>query len=511
MYGTAGDTTPPRSARAARPDRGVRSEPGAGAEYGVRIANRLRWMLLAALLVFNNAGFAGGRGTVGWANVLLVLGVGLAAWVSYRQEQGRAIAVREVLAISAVQDLLITAGVGLTGGYESHLFVLYYPSLVVLGLLMALPASVAYASAVGLVYAGLSLIGAQGATTAAAGAVMVKVLAERWLALYVVLGLSAWAMRHERRALRRAEATEAGLQRASDELQAALDSVAAVWQSTASSIEPSELARHVEATAVELGDDCRQIEAAAAELRGRAMTASHRGGVAVRASSQVAGLAHELAGLAWPTAAAIERADAARARARAVVEEWSTRSHTVGGLSATVRTVAEQTNLLAFNATIEAIQAGERGRRFAVVADEVRLVADRASKMAHEIDALSAEMWEGTQQVLDAFDEIGELLDHASALAELALRVGEQQHADAAALVQAAETAAAAAGENSAAAQAISGAVAGQVATVARLQEAARRLDGWAMALSEKKGEIETILSQRPGQPDNTPGVAAHR
>ncbi|MBN1661295.1 MAG: hypothetical protein JXA93_23075 [Anaerolineae bacterium] len=474
-------------------------------DHGVRVANRFRWMLLAALLVFNNSGLAPDLNLVGTlgrggANLLLILGVVLAAWVSYRLEQERAIDLGEVLAISAIQDLLITAGVGLAGGYESHLFILYYPSLAVLGLALPLPTSVAYASAVGVVYAGLGLILVDGATVAGMGAVIFKLVAERWLALYVVLGLSAWAMRHERTARCRVEAKVIGLQQTNDELRATLDRVAEVWQLTASAIDPSRLARHLEAAAAELSDDCRQIEAAAAELGGRAMTASHRGGVATRASGQVAGTARELASRAWPTTAAIEQADAARGRARAVVEEWSSRSQTVGGLSATVRKVADQTNLLAFNANIEAIQAGERGRRFAIVADEVRLVADQAIDMARGIDALSAEMWEGTQQVLDAIDEIGELLDHASALAELALRVGEQQQVDAAMLVQAAEIAAAAADENSASAQAITGVVTEQRATITRLQDAACRLDGWATVLYENKSAIDGILSQRTGQ-----------
>jgi methyl-accepting chemotaxis protein len=57
-----------------------------------------------------------------------------------------------------------------------------------------------------------------------------------------------------------------------------------------------------------------------------------------------------------------------------------------------VSELAEQTNILAINATIEAIGAGDSGKRFAVVADEIRRLADRVSASTKEIRGLIEEV-----------------------------------------------------------------------------------------------------------------------
>ncbi len=64
------------------------------------------------------------------------------------------------------------------------------------------------------------------------------------------------------------------------------------------------------------------------------------------------------------------------------------KSQQIGAVLEIVSELAEQTNILAINATIEAVGAGETGRRFAVVADEIRKLADRVAGSTKEIRGL---------------------------------------------------------------------------------------------------------------------------
>ncbi len=68
--------------------------------------------------------------------------------------------------------------------------------------------------------------------------------------------------------------------------------------------------------------------------------------------------------------------------------ELGKKSQQIGAVLDIVTELAEQTNILSINATIEAVGAGETGRRFAVVADEIRKLADRVAGSAKEIRGL---------------------------------------------------------------------------------------------------------------------------
>jgi methyl-accepting chemotaxis protein len=72
--------------------------------------------------------------------------------------------------------------------------------------------------------------------------------------------------------------------------------------------------------------------------------------------------------------------------------ELGKKSQEIGVVLDILSELAEQTNILAINATIEAVGAGDAGRRFSVVADEIRKLSDRVAGSTKEIRSLIDEV-----------------------------------------------------------------------------------------------------------------------
>jgi methyl-accepting chemotaxis protein len=87
------------------------------------------------------------------------------------------------------------------------------------------------------------------------------------------------------------------------------------------------------------------------------------------------------------------------------------RSQEIGGILDIINDLAEQTNILAINATIEAVGAGEAGRRFGVVAGEIRKLADRVGGSTKDIRRLIAEIRSAANTTVMATEDGAKAVD----------------------------------------------------------------------------------------------------
>ena len=194
---------------------------------------------------------------------------------------------------------------------------------------------------------------------------------------------------------------------------------ALVQQIQNSSIEVAVAGNTVNATASELASGSSEQAAGVVEITATmeelARTAAQ---IAANAASQ-ADLALRAERSGDTGAAAVEDAlhgvEEVQKRMSAIASRADTlgvRSKEIYRVLDLITEIAQETHLLSLNATIEAVAAGEHGRRFSVVADEVRRLAQRSQESVASVRSLLDEFAGSIRAAVVATEEGGKEAAH---------------------------------------------------------------------------------------------------
>ncbi|WP_413208167.1 methyl-accepting chemotaxis protein [Rhodospirillum sp. A1_3_36] len=120
---------------------------------------------------------------------------------------------------------------------------------------------------------------------------------------------------------------------------------------------------------------------------------------------------------------AVERAT----KASAQVGDLRDAAERIGEVVALITNIADQTNLLALNATIEAARAGDAGKGFAVVAGEVKNLANQTSRATDEIGKQIGGVQQATAEAVQAISSIVDVISQIDRISTTVSAAIEQQ------------------------------------------------------------------------------------
>jgi methyl-accepting chemotaxis protein len=202
---------------------------------------------------------------------------------------------------------------------------------------------------------------------------------------------------------------ESGVRTSLDMLASAATEMRATSQSmSATAEETSAQATTVAAAAEQASANVQTVAAATEELSSSVSEIGRQ----VTQSTKIAGQA-------------VEEAE----RTNVTVQGLSAAAQKIGDVIKLISDIASQTNLLALNATIEAARAGEAGKGFAVVASEVKSLANQTAKATDDISLQVAAMQGATRDAVQAIQSIGTTIGSINEIATTIAAAVEEQGA----------------------------------------------------------------------------------
>ena len=265
-------------------------------------------------------------------------------------------------------------------------------------------------------------------------------------------------------------------------------------------------ARAIAESAALQTDGIRAISALAAGAASMAQDVTKHANSADSTAGHIASAAESVASESSNALARMTMIRDVTAQALPAVDELTTRSRRITGISRDIAQIADQAHLLSLNAAIEAARAGDHGRGFGVVAVEMKKLADATASALGSIDTLAGEIEQVSRRTGVHMSDVqssvreGEIVMHSSArsLHDI-LRIVEAgrvatsaiaehaaaQHSRAERVSAHAVAIADAAADNAGMAQQVTAAVEAQGAVVSSVAESTARLGRVASQLRE--------------------------
>ncbi|ESQ79592.1 methyl-accepting chemotaxis protein [Asticcacaulis sp. YBE204] len=182
-----------------------------------------------------------------------------------------------------------------------------------------------------------------------------------------------------------------------DQFQSSMGALAEAF--ARSSVEVSEAAQSLSATAEETARQAQVVSGAAEEAAVNVQTVA-------AATEEMSVSVRDINAQVSRTGTVVGEASTEADRTHAEIQSLSDAANQIGEVVSLINNIASQTNLLALNATIEAARAGDAGKGFAVVASEVKTLATQTARATEDISRKVGEIQTATQRTVASIGRI---------------------------------------------------------------------------------------------------------